>query len=190
MISEEIRAGRPGFAQVGTGDPEIFRNIARLFSHSRLYLEHSQDIDGLAWSVILKNVYAIAFGIADELRLGDNTRGFLAVSALREMEAIVQRLDGQPASCRGLAGLGDLITTATSSGSHHHQLGRRLVRGQTQDISGEGIHTLNTIARHAPFDAGAYPLLQLVARLIREPEPAGDRFLAYLDAAFDKGGAR
>jgi glycerol-3-phosphate dehydrogenase (NAD(P)+) len=142
MISEEIRADRYAFAELGCADVSVFHRVRDLFQDTRLCIRHSTDIAGISWSVILKNVYAIAFGMADELQLGDNMRGFLAVTALHELISIVGQMGGKPAAPLHLAGLGDLITTATSPGSHHHELGRRLARGETGGINGEGIHTL------------------------------------------------
>ncbi len=85
---------------------------------------------------MLKNVYAILFGVADGLELGDNMRGYLATAAMHELERIVAGLGGSAGAAHRLAGLGDLITTATSKGSHHHELGRRLARGDTGERSG------------------------------------------------------
>lgn len=168
MISEEIRAGKPAFAECGVADRNRFERIAALYRGSALHLEHARDFTGLSWSVILKNVYAMAFGMADELNLGDNTRGFLTVNALQELSAIVQHLGGESATPYRLAGLGDLITTATSAGSHHHELGRRLVRGET-NLKGEGIHTLAMIEKFQLFDTKAFPLLRLLSACAREP---------------------
>lgn len=168
MISEEIRAGKPAFAECGVADRNHFERIAALYRGSALHLEHARDFTGLSWSVILKNVYAMAFGMANELNLGDNTRGFLTVNALQELSTIVQHLGGESATPYRLAGLGDLITTATSAGSHHHELGCRLVRGET-NLKGEGIHTLAMIEKFQLFDTKAFPLLSLISACAREP---------------------
>lgn len=68
-----------------------------------------------------------------------------------------------------LAGPGDRITIATSTGSHHHELGRRLVRGETAALQGEGVHTLKMVHAHRLFDPGRYPLFDLVGRLLAIP---------------------
>lgn len=85
-----------------------------LFAGTPLYLEHSTDIEGLSWSAVLKNVYAILFGVADELGLGDNMRGYLAVACAAELGQIVSHLGGSAKTALRLTGLGDLVTTATS----------------------------------------------------------------------------
>ncbi len=169
MISEEIRAGKPAFAECGTAEAAAYERIAALYRGTALRLEPARDITGLSWSAILKNVYAMAFGMADELNLGDNTRGLLAVTALHEMSAIVQQLGGAPATPYRLAGLGDLITTATSAGSHHHELGRLIVRNQRAALKGEGVHTLAMLEQFRLLDSSGFPLLRLIATCVREP---------------------
>ena len=94
MISEEIRAGRYAFAQLGCLDDGTYTRVHGLFHGSGLFMERSTDIAGISWSVILKNVYAMAFGMADELQLGDNVRGYLTVASVRELDGIVRSMGG------------------------------------------------------------------------------------------------
>mgnify|MGYP001819928888 FL=1 len=184
MISEEIRAGRYAFAQLGCTDMDSYNRICALYQGTPLYLEHTSDISGISWSVILKNVYALVFGMADELQLGDNMRGYLAVTALRELDRIVRTMGGQAGSPYHLAGLGDLITTATSKDSHHHELGRMLAREEVDGIEGEGIHTLEMVNRHRLFNTKDYPLFQLIHELVRSPRDAGNRIDNYLQQVY------
>jgi glycerol-3-phosphate dehydrogenase (NAD(P)+) len=179
MIAEEIRAGKTAYAQCGAAASGVSDRLLALFRGSALQLEASGDVTGLSWSAILKNVYALAFGMADELRLGDNVRGFLAVTAVHELDAIVRTLGGVAATPFHLAGLGDLITTATSAGSHHHELGRQLARGQRQ-LSGEGVHTLGVLRAAPRFDSARYPLYRAIDDGVRNPEAARARFLDFL----------
>jgi glycerol-3-phosphate dehydrogenase (NAD(P)+) len=180
MISEEIRANRYAFAELGCSNVSIYRRVQNLYKDTKLYIKHNGDITGISWSVILKNVYAIAFGMADELQLGDNMRGFLTVTALTELRSIVARMGGKPAAPLQLAGLGDLVTTATSAGSHHHELGRMLARGETAGISGEGIHTLAMVEEYRLFDISHYPLYGLIHDAVKTPTGVAQRFQNYL----------
>ena len=182
MISEEIRADRYAFAQLGCHQKHLFTQIEKLFKGSKLLIEQSDDIAGITWSVILKNVYAIAFGMADELKLGDNVRGYLAVTALHELSRIVQIMGGKPNSPFHLAGLGDLITTATSEDSHHHELGRKLARGDLTDISGEGIHTLAMVQKFQLFTWQDFPLFSLIANIVKKPQNITERIDQYFSA--------
>lgn len=185
MISEDIRAGRDGFAEAGCGSEAMFERIRALFNGSTLHLAHSTDLPGITWSVILKNVYAIAFGIIDALAWGDNTRGFLMVQALAELDRIVVDLGGRGGTPYQLAGLGDLVTTATSKSSHHHTLGGKLARGEIDAPSGEGVHTLAMIKAHSILDIEQYPLMATVDRIVTERTAAAERLQRYIDTCFD-----
>ncbi len=180
MISEELRAGRYGFADAVLSDAADFEVMHSLFRGSTLVCQQASDMHGRSWSVILKNVYAILFGVADELKLGDNMRGHLMVAAIAELSGIVQAFGGQAHTPYSYAGLGDLLTTATSEGSHHHALGRQLVRGEWSDISGEGVHTLQMIEKYRVFDWRAYPLFSLVRDIVTQPATLKERVEDYL----------
>lgn len=181
MISEEIRAGRYSFAQLGCTDSESFNTVRELYKGTNLYIEHSSDVIGISWSVILKNVYAMIFGMADELQLGDNMRGYLAFAALRELDDIVHKMGGQEGSPYHLAGLGDLITTATCEDSHHHELGKMLAREETQNIKGEGVHTLEMVTKYQLFDTQDYPLFLLIQGIVKNPQNVADRIREHLE---------
>lgn len=181
MIAEEIQAGRHAFAQLGHHGRGVVDQVRGLFAGTRLHVAPSEDMLGINWAVILKNVYAMAFGMADELALGDNVRGYLMVSALRELDAIVQRMGGRPRTPYHLAGLGDLVTTATSEHSHHHTLGRRLARGESDGIEGEGPRTLAMVRALALLDETEFPLFAFVHGIVEDPRDAPRRFEAYLE---------
>jgi glycerol-3-phosphate dehydrogenase (NAD(P)+) len=188
MIAEELRARRVGFAALGLHDAQAARRVQRLFAPTALHLQPLADIGGLTWCAVLKNVYALLFGMADELGLGDNMRGYLAVAALAELATLVGRLGGTPATAYTLAGLGDLITTATSRGSHHHELGRCIARGEHEGLAGEGLHTLATLTRQARFAWRDLPLFALAAGCALEGADARAAFAQHLSRQFDKGG--
>lgn len=181
MISEEIRAGKPAFAECGVYDDATFSRINDLFRETRLRLEASHDLTGLSWSAILKNVYAMAIGMADELALGDNVRGFLTVAALEELSGLVRHLGAEAPTPYRLAGLGDLITTATSADSHHHDLGRRIARGERDQLSGEGIHTLAMLRATGRFRDANAPLFRLVDACVQQPEHAGQALRDFIN---------
>ena len=180
MIAEEIIRGRKAFAQVGCSSPGIFTRIGALYAGTGLVLEYSADTPGIAWSSLLKNVYAMLFGVTDELSMGDNVRGYLAVAALREMADIVGLMGGRPESVQQLAGLGDLVTTATSASSHHHETGRQLARGAPGGVSGEGPHTLAMVEAFQLFDSTAFPLFTLMKNIIGHPQDAQALIEVYL----------
>ncbi len=180
MISEEIRSGRHAFADVVLSDTADFETIQSLFLGSTLICQQASDMHGRNWSVILKNAYAIMFGVSDELKLGNNMRGHLMVTAIAELSGIVQSFGGQAHTPYSYAGLGDLLATATSEDSHHHALGRQLVRGEWSNISGEGVHTLRMVEKYHLFEWRAYPLFSLVHDIVTAPETLRERVEDYL----------
>lgn len=180
MISEEIVLGRVAFADVALSVLDDFVAIRSLFQSSALSCRLVADMQGSSWSVILKNVYAIMFGISDELKLGDNMRGHLMVTAIAELSVIVHSFGGEMRTPYGYAGLGDLLTTATSENSHHHALGRKLASGIWTDITGEGVHTLNMVEKHQLFDTQLYPLFNLIKNIVAAPEKLPDYLALYL----------
>ena len=176
MIAEELRAGRPGFAELGATNPEVAQAAQGLFLETRLYLRHSKDMLGLSWAAILKNVYVILLGVAEELGLGDNVRGFLAAESLAEIGRIVERTGGLYDTVYGWAGTADLVTTGTSAGSHHRELGRRLARGEFARLRdgifgerGEGIHTVAMVRQHRLLNVRDCTLYALVEELMSDP---------------------
>jgi glycerol-3-phosphate dehydrogenase (NAD(P)+) len=182
MISEEIRAGKPAFSDVATSSPGDFQVLRELFVGGPLHLQESTDPLGISWCAILKNIYAIAFGIADALGLGDNLRGQLSVAAVEEMAAISVHLSGRPETAYRRAGLGDLITTATSAGSHHHALGGLLLRGEFDRVRGEGVHSLEVMHALRLLNVGCHPLFDLLADILRDPRTTRRRFEDYVQA--------
>lgn len=185
MISEEICAERFAFAQLGCLDRSVYNKIHSCFQNTHLFIEHTTDIPGISWSVILKNVYAMIFGMIDELRLGNNVRGFLSVAALREISRIAHQMGGNENSSYHLAGLGDLITTATSEDSHHHTLGRMLARAETGNITGEGVHTLEMVCKYRLFKIADYPLFQLIQNIVEQPVNVPQKINRFIKHSFN-----
>lgn len=180
MIAEELSADQHGFADVVLSNPADSATIESLFRGTTLVCLQAADMHGRSWSVILKNVYAILFGVVDELKLGKNMRGHLMVGAMAELSGIVQSFGGQAHTPYSYAGLGDLVTTGTSEDSHHHTLGRRLVKGEWSDISGEGVHTLRMVEKYHLFDWRGYPLFALARDILAVPGLLHERVENYL----------
>jgi glycerol-3-phosphate dehydrogenase (NAD(P)+) len=188
MIAEEIQAGRHAFAELAARGAGTMDRILDLFAGTRLHLRAAADMPGINWAVVLKNVYALAFGMADELGCGDNVRGWLVTTALAELDTIVQCMGGAAGTASGLAGLGDLVSTATSEHSHHHELGRRLARLGTGScaggpIEGEAIRTVAALEEAGLLDEARFPLYRFIHGVIRQPAGLHERLEALLAGA-------
>ncbi len=166
MIAENILAGKLAFCALAASDNQVERRVLKLFQSTKLKSKGSKDMIGSAWCAVLKNPYAILFGLIDELEMGANVRGFLTVAALDEMASIIELFGGRRQTAYSLAGLGDLICTGTSRDSHHHELGRMIARGEHDDLSGEGVNTLVMIQTHKLINTKQFPLLDCASEIV------------------------
>lgn len=189
MIARDLEAGRAGFAMLGSSERDVREGTLELFAGSSLQLEPSDDVAGVSWAVILKNLYVPLIGAADALALGDNVRGFLMCRILQELDTVCRSLGGRAGTACTVAGLGDLVTTATSESSHHRRIGADLAAGRTDrmgvtgaNIRGEGINTLAMIERHGRVPVDEYPLMALMRDMLADPAGAGERLRAAVAA--------
>lgn len=170
MIAEELAVGRQASAVLAMSDMSWFDAISALFIKGKVSLEPCSDLQGLAICGVLKNVYAIAFGMNDGMHLGDNAKGKLAVIVLREMKQILIYLETDPQLAEGLAGLGDLITTGITDSSFNYRIGKTIAEGIADEgIKSEGLNTLKELSNKLDFKR--YPLLHALDRMIYHYEP-------------------
>ncbi|NBB92497.1 MAG: hypothetical protein GVY32_04920 [Gammaproteobacteria bacterium] len=193
MIADDLSEGRAGFAVLAATTPDA-RAVARLFSDTRLYLDTDEDVRGAGWSVILKNVFVPLIGAADALKLGDNMRGFLLAESVAELGRIVEKMGGRSATAHGPAGLGDLVTTATSPSSHHRRIGTDLATGRTDQvivddefIRSEGVHTIERVREFELLPRGDYPLFDLAGDFLTGKVALEDGLARYLAERFGRG---
>jgi glycerol-3-phosphate dehydrogenase (NAD(P)+) len=109
-----------------SADAGFAETVADLFRNQRFRVYTSTDIVGVEIGGAVKNVLAIAAGIADGLGFGANTRAALITRGLREIMRFGTALGGQPESFMGLAGLGDLVLTCTDDQSRNRRFGLAL----------------------------------------------------------------
>ncbi len=117
-------------ASVAAGPLQLARRVQELLSGPTFRVYTSQDRRGVELGGALKNVLALAAGMVDGLRLGDNAKAALLTRGLREMVRFGTALGGVEATFYGLSGLGDLLATAYSLHSRNRGAGERLVRGE------------------------------------------------------------
>ncbi|MFZ1376134.1 MAG: NAD(P)H-dependent glycerol-3-phosphate dehydrogenase [Geothrix sp.] len=151
----------------------------------RIYL--SRDVLGTELCGALKNVLAIAAGLVDGLGLGYNARAALITRGLAEMSRLVEVLGGQPATVMGLAGMGDLLLTATGPQSRNRTFGEKVGKGQSVEaarnaLGGQVIEGMFTC--EAALDLGRehgleLPIAAEVLRLLdgERPEEAVRRLM-------------
>ncbi len=181
MIANELVAGKTGFAELGSADPDLTQRARRLFPEW-LGLEPNPNPQAVSWCGVLKNIYAPLVGIADGLGWGDNARGHLVMAAVREMQILLERYAGKSGGAFGDAGLADFVTTVTSPSSHHYALGRRLAKSDVSNLECEGVHSLRVLNVRGRLPAQDCPLLLIAAGIIQAPRDVSSRLHGWLTA--------
>ena len=114
---------------VGASDHDTAARLQKVFQLSWFRAYTSTDIAGIELGGAIKNVFAIAGGIAEGLGLGDNAKAALVTRGLAEMVRLGTLMGGRPETFQGLSGVGDLVVTCYSEHSRNHRLGRALGQG-------------------------------------------------------------
>jgi glycerol-3-phosphate dehydrogenase (NAD(P)+) len=129
-IATEVAAGLPTASVVAVEDPEAAASAQRLFMTDTFRVYTNPDVVGCEIAGVVKNVVALAAGIAQGLGVGDNARAALITRGLAELTRFGLALGGNPLSFLGLAGIGDIVVTCTSSRSRNRSVGEALGRGR------------------------------------------------------------
>lgn len=150
-IAREIMAGQAAASVIATDDDHVARALQRVLTSGlfRVYTNH--DVVGCELGGALKNVVAIACGMAEGLGVGDNTRALIMTRGLAELTRLGVEMGGQPQTFAGLTGMGDLMATCISPSSRNRTVGEKLGRGMGLDeitagmtMVAEGLRTART----------------------------------------------
>lgn len=132
-FAHEVAQGLPVALTVATHDPRTVSRTTQALHGEAARIYSSQDIIGVEIGGALKNIMAIACGISDGLKLGNNARAALITRGLAEIQRLGLALGGQADTFSGLTGLGDLVLTATGDLSRNRQVGLAIGQGRTLD---------------------------------------------------------
>ena len=145
--AEEIAEDKITCAVVASHDTELAQALQDLFTlpHFRVYT--TDDVPGVELGGAVKNVYAVAAGMAHGLGVGDNAVAALVTRALAEMTRLGVALGGRAETFSGLSGVGDLIVTCFSEHSRNHRVGYAIGKGQTLE---EAVSSLGMVAEGVP----------------------------------------
>ena len=173
----EVAQGLPAALTVAATDAAFATDTAAALNGPRLRLYSSTDLIGVEIGGALKNVIAIAAGVADGLALGRNARAALVTRGLAEIARLGMALGGRPETFMGLTGLGDLVLTCTGDLSRNRTVGLRLARGETLGaILGslghvsEGVASARAAATLAARHGVDMPITAAVCRVLFEGE--------------------
>ncbi len=132
-LAREIVQGFAAASVLAMDDEVIVRKLKPLFQSNLFRVYTNTDMVGAELGGALKNVIAIAAGMGDGAGAGENTRSAVITRGLAEISRLGVAMGGEPATFAGLAGLGDLMATCTSSLSRNHHVGEQLGKGRTVD---------------------------------------------------------
>ncbi len=156
-LADEISRGQPA-ASVLAGSPELFAAVANILGQGNMRLYGHADVTGVELGGALKNILAIAVGIAASAGLGENAQAAIMTRGLHEMGRLAVRLGAQWETLAGLSGLGDVVATASSPHSRNRWLGTELGQGRVLDdilsstpMVVEGVPT-SYVARRLGYD--------------------------------------
>ena len=191
--AEEVALGLPTAVVAASRDPGEAAAWQDLLNGPRFRVYRGDDVVGAEAGGALKNVVAVAAGIARAMGLGDNALAALATRGLAEMTRVAVRLGADPLTLSGLAGVGDLLATCYSLHSRNLRLGLAVGAGKTLEEAraelgqvAEGAFTVQAVVRHGErlgldlpiawgvhrvLFEGASPRLLMEDLLSRDPKP-------------------
>lgn len=129
-LSSEIARGLPAAAVAASADKGMAKKVQESLLLERFRVYTSSDPVGVQLGGALKNIIAVAAGIADGLELGDNARAGLMVRGMVEITRLGIALGSRAETFAGLSGMGDLFTTCGSRLSRNHQVGEKIAQGK------------------------------------------------------------
>lgn len=152
---------------IAAKDPDVRRAVQDLLGCEYFRVYANVDIYGVELAGALKNIYAIVAGLASALDMGENAKAMLITRGLAEMSRFAVSLGANPMTFMGLAGVGDLIVTCTSSKSRNFRIGYAVGEGQKLNDAvtelgqvAEGIYTLELVKKKAESIGIYMPLVR------------------------------
>ncbi len=131
--AEEVGKGMPTAIVAGSQDHDLAKKVQDIFMSEVFRVYTSDDPYGMELGAALKNVIALAAGIADGLGYGDNTKAALITRGIHEISVLGEAAGGKRETFQGLTGIGDLIVTCASMHSRNRRAGILIGRGKSSD---------------------------------------------------------
>jgi glycerol-3-phosphate dehydrogenase (NAD(P)+) len=174
-LAREVLDGYAAAAVIATADADVALALQGLFRSRVFRVYRNDDVLGSEMGGVLKNIIAIASGMADGLGVGDNTRAMVITRGLAEIARLGVAMGGDRATFAGLTGLGDLMATCMSPLSRNRRVGEELARGKTLDEINaemqqvaEGVKSARTVMQLAEEHDVVMPIAAEVDAVINE----------------------
>ena len=179
--AEEVSRGIPTTIVVGAKKKETAEYLQNLFMNDVFRVYISPDVLGIELGAALKNVVALAAGIADGLGYGDNTKAALITRGIMEIARLGTAMGGKFETFCGLSGIGDLIVTCASMHSRNRRAGILIGQGKTMDeamaevkMVVEGVYSAKAAMELAEKYQVQLPIIEQVNKVLFENKPADE----------------
>lgn len=190
-LAKEIMNNMPS-ATVIASKSEALRHAVQKALHSAFFrVFASDDVIGVELGGALKNIYAIAMGMASAYDIGENTKAMILTRALAEMSRFGVQAGANPLTFLGLAGVGDLYATCSSTLSRNYQIGNMLGRGVSLEQAvkklgqtAEGINTIEQVNEKAKKDGIYMPITHALYDIIYQDKAPLGVALNLMEAGF------
>jgi glycerol-3-phosphate dehydrogenase (NAD(P)+) len=172
-FAREVALGDPTAVLVAGRDQRYTHAAQLAFSNPRMRVYSTDDVIGVEIGGALKNVIAIAAGMADGLGLGHNARAALITRGLAEMSRLAQKLGAHPLTLSGLSGMGDLVLTCTGDLSRNRHVGMEFGRGKKlpqilseMTMVAEGVRTSKSAFELSQREGVPMPIVEGIHRIL------------------------
>ena len=173
--AEEVALERLSYLTLASSNLALAEQMKEKLGCNYIQVSLSEDVIGVEYAATLKNIYAIAIGIAHGLGYGDNFISVLISSAMREMKCFLKQIGKKKRNINNSAYLGDLLVTCYSIFSRNRMLGNMIGKGYTvkaalmeMTMIAEGYYGAKTIYELSTSFNGEYPILQFVYQVLYE----------------------
>lgn len=186
-LAKEIHFGKAAAAVIAMVDDTLSKRLQTLFSSGLFRVYTNNDVIGCELGGALKNIMAIASGMGDGAGAGDNTRAAVITRGLSELTRLGVEMGGKRRTFSGLAGMGDLVATCSSSKSRNYRVGFQLGQGRKLDAIiadmnevAEGVKSAKVVMELAKDYKVDMPISQEVYKVLYEGNTVHDAFRGLL----------
>ncbi len=186
-LAKEILAGDAAASVISMSDETVAMHMQQIIATNLFRVYTNPDVIGCELAGALKNVMAIASGMADGLGTGDNTRAAVITRGLTELSRLGVAMGGHEITFSGLAGMGDLLATCISPQSRNRHVGVELGKGRTieqiiadMNMVAEGVKTSSVVMELAEEHGVEMPIAEEVYAVLNEGRSAADAYKGLL----------
>ncbi len=187
-FAQEVASGLPTALVLASNDDAFAQRTAQALHHARLRVYASNDVVGVEVGGAVKNVMAIAAGVCDGMKLGNNARAALITRGLAEITRLGLKLGGRPETLGGLSGAGDLILTCTGDLSRNRRVGLLLAQQHSLDEIlqklghvAEGVYAASEVHQLAQRLGVDMPISDAVYRVLYDHVPVAEMVATLLN---------